>query len=86
VEQRQRGLPVFQPAGLRPYSSVQALVIDPTNSSTLYAAPGLALFAGGGVYRSTDGAASWSAINSGLPDNFFIGSWRSTRRIRPRCT
>jgi photosystem II stability/assembly factor-like uncharacterized protein len=39
------------------------LAIDPTNSSTLYAT----MF-GIGVYKSTDGGASWRAANSGLPN------------------
>jgi photosystem II stability/assembly factor-like uncharacterized protein len=68
------GLPVYQPPGFRPYSAVKALVIDPKNPSTLYAAPGLILSAGGGIFKSTDGAMSWNAVNSGLPDNFFISS------------
>jgi len=68
------GLPVYQPAGFRPYSAVIALVIDPQNPSTLYAAPGLRVAVGGGVYKSTDGAASWSPANSGIPDSVFIGS------------
>jgi photosystem II stability/assembly factor-like uncharacterized protein len=42
---------------------VQALAIDPQNPETLYAA---ALFApGSGVFKSTDGGASWSS--TGLP-------------------
>jgi len=42
---------------------VQALAIDPQNPGTLYAA---ALFApGSGVFKSTDGGASWSS--TGLP-------------------
>ena len=68
------GLPVYELAGRRPYSAMEALAIDPADPRTLYAAPGLILSAGGGVYKSTDGAATWSAVNSGLPDSFFIGS------------
>ena len=40
---------------------VRALVVDPQNSNTVYAGT-----AGGGVFKSTDGGASWSALNSGL--------------------
>ncbi len=40
---------------------VTALVIDPRNTSTLYAAT-----SANGVYRTTDGGATWSAVNSGL--------------------
>src|SRR5262249_25570683 len=38
-----------------------ALAIDPTNFSTLYAATY------GGVFKSTNGGANWTAGNSGLP-------------------
>lgn len=45
-----------------------ALVIDPSNSSTLYAGcSGPTLNGGGGVFKSTDGAATWNAASSGLP-------------------
>jgi photosystem II stability/assembly factor-like uncharacterized protein len=45
------------------------MVIDPQNSGTLYAA------ANCGIYKTTDGAASWNAINSGLnPSKNCIGS------------
>ena len=45
------------PAGER----IQALAIDPTSPSTLYAGSSR-----GGVFKSTDGGGSWSAVNSGL--------------------
>jgi len=38
-----------------------ALAIDPKNPSIIYAGT-----YGGGVFESTNGGASWSAINSGL--------------------
>jgi photosystem II stability/assembly factor-like uncharacterized protein len=41
---------------------VTALVIDPRNTSTVFAWVG-----GNGVFKSTDGGASWSAASSGLP-------------------
>ena len=44
-----------------------SLVIDPNNPGTLYAgcaAP--TLTGGGGIFKSTDGAATWSAASSGL--------------------
>src|SRR5262249_32623770 len=46
-------------------SSVTALAIDPTPRTTLYAGT----YAGtvGAVYKSTDGAGSWQAVNAGLP-------------------
>ena len=37
-----------------------ALAIDPTTPATLYAGTG------GGVFKSTNGSGSWSAINTGL--------------------
>jgi hypothetical protein len=35
-----------------------------------------------GIYRSTDGAASWSRVNSGLVENISIAGWPLTRWIR----
>lgn len=40
------------------------LVIDPQHPDTLYTAPSYS-----GVYKTTDGGASWVAVNSGLPGN-----------------
>ncbi|MBN1661036.1 MAG: hypothetical protein JXA93_21755 [Anaerolineae bacterium] len=40
-----------------------AIVIDPWNGQTVYAALG-----GGGVYKSNNGGASWTASNAGLGD------------------
>jgi len=53
-------------------TTVTALAIDPNNTNTLYAGTSLNLFAlmyaqsGGGIFKSTDAGASWSAINTGL--------------------
>src|SRR5262249_519160 len=44
---------------------VGALAIDPIPPTTLYAGTG-----GNGVFKSTNGGSSWSAVNTGLPDNF----------------
>ena len=41
---------------------INALAIDPATPSTLYAGTW-----GGGVFKSADGGASWSAVNTGLP-------------------
>ena len=46
--------------GGRAYS----LAIDPINTQTIYAGTWY-----GGVFKSTDGGASWNAINNGLPNN-----------------
>jgi len=42
---------------------VNALAIDPRTPTTLYAA-------GDGVFKSTDGGNTWSAVNTGLPALF----------------
>lgn len=49
-----------------PFSDPQftAMTMDPQDSSTLY---GLAAGPVSGIFKSTDGAASWNAVNSGLP-------------------
>jgi photosystem II stability/assembly factor-like uncharacterized protein len=44
----------------------------PTRPGTLYAVIGANVLDGGGLFRSTDGAASWDAVNSGLPDSLYI--------------
>jgi photosystem II stability/assembly factor-like uncharacterized protein len=45
--------------------TIRALAIDPHTPTTLYAG---VRGAPGGVFKSTDGGASWSAVNTGLPD------------------
>src|SRR5262245_16899711 len=44
------------------------LAIDPQHPGTLYAGTGLRDVgpAGAGVFKSTDGGASWNAVNNGL--------------------
>src|SRR5262245_57614331 len=42
-------------------NTVGGLAVDPANSGTLYAAT-----AGSGVYKSTDGATSWTQVSAGL--------------------
>ncbi len=44
-----------------PYSAVQALAIDPTNSSTLYCSRG---GAGGEISKSTDRGETWQILNN----------------------
>ena len=48
-------------------SAIQALAIDPSAPGTLYAGT-----SGGGVFKSTDGGVSWSAINTGLNTAFVV--------------
>ncbi len=55
--------PGFQIGGTPNYLSVDALVIDPATPTTLY----VGSFSPGGVFKSNDSGASWTAINSGLP-------------------
>jgi hypothetical protein len=54
------GLPSAAYNGTQNYR-VTALAIDPRNTNTVYAGT-----AGFGVFRSTDGGATWSGLNSGL--------------------
>ena len=54
-----------------PCSSRSALALDPTTPTTLYAGTDRS-----GVFKSTDGGATWSAVNTGLTD--------PSRRLRPR--
>src|SRR5687768_8870098 len=51
---------------------ITALAIDPTAPTTLYAGT-----LGGGVFHSTDGGGSWTAINAGLT-NLFISALAMT--------
>ena len=63
---------------------IQALAIDPTTPGTLYAGTWA-----GGVFKSTNGGAAWSAVNTGLtntevfalaidpvtPSMLYAGTW-----------
>ena len=53
------GGPACSPIGLTS-TNILALAIDPVTPATLYAGTG------GGVFRSTNGGGSWTAINTGL--------------------
>ena len=48
-----------------PGGEVNALAIDPSNPATLYAGTER-----GGVFKSTNGGSSWTAVNSGLTITF----------------
>jgi photosystem II stability/assembly factor-like uncharacterized protein len=48
--------------GVSPAPSVRALAIDPTAPSTIYAGVG----GGGGLFKTTNGGASWTVMNSGM--------------------
>ncbi|HYL35833.1 MAG TPA: hypothetical protein VEV17_07975 [Bryobacteraceae bacterium] len=53
--------------------AVRMLAVDPKSSGTVYAAcrgdigANSGVYAGSGVYKSTDGGITWRALNSGLP-------------------
>ena len=51
--------------------NVQILAVDPSNPQTLYAGLGWtsARKGGSGVYKTTDGGASWRDVGSGLPSS-----------------
>lgn len=53
-----------------PILSVRALAIDPQQPTTLYAGSGVGTF--DGVYKSTDGGASWTPHNAGLTQDACI--------------
>jgi hypothetical protein len=62
-------LPVDQTVPSSPNIRIQALLIDPKNPSTLYALSAYPAGIFGGIFKSTDGAATWSSAYSGLPGN-----------------
>ena len=60
-----RGL-TFSPAGsglVSPAGSLGSLAVDPSQAQVVYAAPGQ----GGQVFRTTDGADSWTPISGAIP-------------------
>jgi len=59
-----------------PYgASVSALAIDSTTPTTLSAGTGA------GVYKSTNGGSSWSAVNTGLSGDAFYVAARACRYV-----
>ena len=52
-----------QDGGREHNTNVSTLVIDPITPATVYAGRD-----GGGVFKSVDSGANWTAANSGLPD------------------
>lgn len=57
-------LPVYLNEPGLPQPFIRSLVVDPTNSAILFIATDSAH---GGIWRSADSGASWSAANTGLP-------------------
>ena len=55
------GLPTTGFPSPNDFREVIALVIDPSNTSTLYAGTN-----GSGVFKSTDGGLNWNAVNTGF--------------------
>jgi photosystem II stability/assembly factor-like uncharacterized protein len=67
---------------MSPGFGIAALVVDPRNSGTVYAATMSA-----GLFKSTDAAESWKPVNSGLPvtsSGTYIAIW--TLAIDPHNT
>ena len=56
----------WAPAGSGLYGGIFAMASDPSTPGTLYVSNG------GHLYKSTDGAASWTRIDSGFPSNSVI--------------
>src|SRR5437879_166522 len=67
------------PGAVRAFNAAQSLAIDPQNPSTVFAG------AGEGVFKRTERASSWSAVNSALSGTN-AHAWRSTRETRVRYT
>jgi photosystem II stability/assembly factor-like uncharacterized protein len=49
-------------------TNINTIVIDPANTSTIYTGHGFS-FSGGGINKSTNGAASWTPLTNGVPDS-----------------
>jgi photosystem II stability/assembly factor-like uncharacterized protein len=58
------------------YSSVNSILIDPLQASTIYIGT-----SGNGILKSTDGGKTWKAKNSGLPEGYFGRGNPKTRII-----
>jgi len=48
--------------------NAQSLAVDPTDANVVYLGTGWGPFHGNGVYKSTDGGATWAAANQGMMD------------------
>jgi uncharacterized protein (TIGR03437 family) len=55
---------------------VNSVTVDPTNSNILYAGTSPL-----GALKSTDGGASWTAINNGFPPSFNVGTNKSELNV-----
>lgn len=62
--------------------ATQTLVIDPQVPSTLYAG----MKGGGGVFKSTNGGANWTAVNTGLTTPAFFNATVQALAIDPQVT
>jgi photosystem II stability/assembly factor-like uncharacterized protein len=56
-------------AGLAGFNYAEILAIDSQNPSTIYARAVVAGPSGRLLFKTTNGGASWTAVNSGLPNN-----------------
>ena len=67
--------------GLNPNPVVYGLAVHPSQPNILFAGTRSKLSTmlngieawGGGIYKSTDGGASWRAVNGGMPDDWVYG-------------
>jgi len=66
----QNWLPVSEglPTNANGDTSVQSVAIDPTDTNIVYLGTGWSSFNANGVYKSTDGGATWTAANRGMID------------------
>ncbi|MGW2562340.1 WD40/YVTN/BNR-like repeat-containing protein [Streptomyces sp. NPDC001514] len=65
----------WRPIGLRDSGAISAITVDPTDPRRIYVAAAGSLYNGGGdrgVYRTTDGGATWQRILAGA--NEFTGA------------
>ncbi len=71
------GTPTWLPAGNGiPDTPVNAFVVDPANTNTLYAGSDI------GVFKSTDGGANWTPFSNGLPRVAVFGiAIQATHRV-----
>lgn len=65
---------IFQVNGVTAFD----VVMDPTNSSTLYAS-----FNGQGIFKSTNGGANWTKLGGGLPSSGFSRASIAISRSNP---
>ncbi len=67
------------PRGLYGSGKMQAIAVNPANPNTMYVAGGYGTYDGvpndTGIYGTTDGGATWSALDNGLSDTNVNALW-----------